>query len=261
MILEMEDSMERMPVLFIGHGSPMNAIEENAFSAQWEKLGPQLPKPEAILAVSAHWFTRGTRVTNAPRPKMVYDMYGFPKALYEVVYPAPGSPHFAERTQALTGAQFDTTWGLDHGSWSVLRRLFPQADVPVFQLSVDSLATVQTHYELGKRLRALRNEGVLILGSGNIVHNLARVAWDQEGGFPWAKEFDSAIRNHILRRNVEGVLQYPKIGASAALAFTTLDHFAPLLYALGAADEQDRITVFNDACVLGSLSMTSYLFA
>lgn len=254
--------MSGMPALFIGHGSPMNAIEDNAFSRQWTELGQRLPKPRAILSVSAHWFTHGTAVNNAAAPKMIYDMYGFPEALYRVTYNAPGAPAFAARTRELLGdaVAFDTSWGLDHGSWSVLRRLFPQADVPVFQLSVDSGASPQEHYAMGRALRPLREEGVLILGSGNIVHNLARVAWNMDGGYPWAETFDRYIKDQVLSRSHDGVINYGQAGESAALAFRGLDHYAPLLYALGASVDNDQITVFNEACVLGSLSMTSFLF-
>lgn len=253
--------MKQMPVLFVGHGSPMNAIEDNVFSAQWKRLGEQLPRPQAILSVSAHWFTEGTRVTDAPAPKMVYDMYGFPDELYKVTYPAPGSPRFAGMVRELLPAQVDNTWGLDHGSWSVLRRLYPQADIPVFQLSVNRQASAAEHFALGQRLRTLREQGVLILGSGNVVHNLAKVNWNMDGGYPWADEFDSYVRDNILLRNFDNVIHYDHAGDIAAIAFPMLDHYAPLLYVLGASDEHDQITVFNDERVLGSLSMTGYLFA
>ena len=254
--------MQKMPVLFIGHGSPMNAIEENRFSAQWKQLPTRIPRPQAILSISAHWFTSGTKVTDSSAPKMIYDMYGFPDELYQVAYNAPGSPHFAAVTKELLKdrVQLDNTWGLDHGSWSVLRHIYPHADVPVFQLSVDRLASAKTHYEIGRKLRTLREQGVLILGSGNIVHNLARVTWDMDGGYHWAEEFDLYIKNRILKRNLEDVIHFERAGTSSALAFSTLDHFAPLLYILGASDENDTVSVFNDSCVLGALSMTSYLF-
>lgn len=253
--------MKRMPVLFVGHGSPMNAIEDNPFTAEWEALGTKLPRPEAILSVSAHWFTPGTRVTDVPAPKMVYDMYGFPDELYQIVYPAPGSSHFAHVSRDLIArrVEIDNTWGIDHGTWSVLHRMFPQADIPVYQLSVDRLATPEEHYQIGRELTALREQGVLIFGSGNVVHNLARVNWDMSGGYAWAEEFDDYIKSNILARNDRDVIDYKKAGG-ASLAFTTLDHFAPLLYTLGASGEEDGVTVFNDACVLGSLSMTGYLF-
>lgn len=254
--------MKRMPIVFVGHGSPMNAIEKNRFTAQWEQLGTRLPKPEAILSISAHWFTPGTKITDSPAPKMIYDMYGFPDELYQITYSAPGSPHFAGVTKELVGdsVQIDNSWGFDHGTWSVLRRLYPDADIPVFQLSVDKLAAVGDYFEIGRSLRELRAQGVLIFGSGNIVHNLAKVNWTMDGGYAWAEEFDHYITHNILNRTIEHVIHYEQAGSSSSLAFSTLDHFAPLLYILGASDENDHITVFNGSCVLGAISMTSYLF-
>ena len=254
--------MKRMPVLFIGHGSPMNAIEENRFSAAWRELGKTLPRPQAILSVSAHWFTAGTKVSDAAKPRLIYDMYGFPDELYQVKYDAPGSPEFAAATKKLLGdkAQFDNSWGLDHGSWSVLRRLFPKADIPVFQLSVDKRISALDHADIGRALRVLREQGVLILGSGNVVHNLSMANGSVEGGYPWAEEFDGYIKRGILGADAGAVIRYEQAGPSAAYAFQTIDHFAPLLYVLGASDEKDTITVLNAACMFGSLSMTSYLF-
>ncbi len=254
--------MSTMPVLFVGHGSPMNAIEHNPFSTQWEQLGERLPRPKAILAVSAHWFTSGTRVNDSPAPQLIYDMYGFPAELYRVAYPAPGAPEVARQARELLGdaARIDNAWGLDHGTWSVLTHMFPKADIPVFQLSVNRNASPAEHLALGRRLRALREQGVLILASGNVVHNLAEARFDREKGFPWAEEFDRYIKQHVISRTFDSVVHYEQAGACAIVAFRTIDHFAPLLYALGASDEKDTITVFNDACVFGALSMTSYLF-
>ncbi len=254
--------MPRMPALFLGHGSPMNAIERNPFSDAWIELRKSLPKPEAILCVSAHWFVRGARINDSPAPKMVYDMYGFPDELYRVQYPAPGSPEFAHKAAKLLGerATFDNSWGLDHGSWSVLRRVFPNANIPVFQISVDAGATPKAHFSLGELLRSLREEGVLILGSGNVVHNLGMADWEFSGGFDWAKAFDEYIQANVLSRSFDHVVDYPRAGSSARLSVPTPDHFAPLLTVLGASEPDDSIRVFNDACVLGSLSMTSYLF-
>jgi len=254
--------MEKMPVLFVGHGSPMNAIEENPFVEEWKMLGRKLPRPKAILAVSAHWFTDGTRVNNAEAPQMVYDMYGFPPALYRIVYGAKGSPHFAHRAAELIGGNtvtFDNSWGLDHGSWSVLHRIFPAADIPVFQLSINGRLSPAGHYQMGRKLRALREEGVLIFGSGNVVHNLATVNLNLPGGYTWAEDFDAYIQENVLKRDDDNVIDYKKAGASALKAFTTIEHFAPLLYVLSAADEADKVSVFNDSCIGGSLSMTSYL--
>lgn len=255
--------MNEMPVLFVGHGSPMNAIEGNRFSDYWKLLGEEIPRPKVILSVSAHWYTSGLRVTDAPSPKMVYDMYGFPEELYQIVYNAPGSPDFAHLTEKLIGGdiKIDNSWGLDHGSWSVLCHMYPKADIPVFQLSVDRLAPAAECYEIGKRLRSLREQGVLIFGSGNVVHNLYRTDWSMEkAGYPWAHEFDDYIKESILDHKPERVINYSGAGASSALAFSTMDHFAPLLYVLGASNQGDRIRVFNNSCVLGSLSMTGYLF-
>lgn len=254
--------MKRMPVLFVGHGSPMNAIETNEFTRQWEALGTKLPRPKAILAVSAHWYTPGTKTTDSPAPKTIYDMYGFPEELYRVVYGAPGEPQLARQTQALITkkVEIDNTWGIDHGTWSVLCRIYPQADIPVFQLSVDKNATAEEHYQIGRELKALREQGVLIFGTGNVVHNLSRVNWNTDGGYPWAEEFDGYVKKSILERSHDNVIHYERAGTAASLSVPMPDHYAPLLYVLGACDEEDGISVFNDACVLGSLSMTSYLF-
>lgn len=252
--------MQRMPVLFVGHGSPMNAIEDNTFTRQWELLGNNLPRPKAILAVSAHWFTAGTRVSDDPSPRTVYDMYGFPEALYRVEYRPAGSPDLAGRMIDLIRRHVtvDNSWGIDHGTWSVLKRIFPKADVPVVQLSVDQGASPADHFRIGQELQTLRNEGILILGSGNVVHNLSMVQWSLDSGYPWAETFDHEIRDRILRGDLDGVLQYQKI-ADAKLAVPYPDHFSPLLYVLGACTPEDHPTVLNDACILGSLSMTSYL--
>ncbi|MGI6239248.1 MAG: 4,5-DOPA dioxygenase extradiol [Christensenellales bacterium] len=254
--------MPKMPTLFIGHGSPMNAIEDNAYAKSWMALGRDLPRPEAILCVSAHWFTGGTRTSDAESPETIYDMYGFPKELYEVVYAAPGSPKFAHATRDLLGGiPIDNSWGLDHGTWSVLRRMYPDADIPVFQLSVDARASTQAHFDMGRKLAPLRDQGVMILGSGNIVHNLRRVDWNVAGGFPWAEAFDDYIKQSILSGDYARVVDYQQAGESAPLAVPTLDHYAPLLYTLGAAREDDAVRVFNDSCSLGSISMTCYQFS
>lgn len=254
--------MDRMPVLFVGHGSPMNAIEQNEFSDRWIALGKELPRPEAILCVSAHWFTRGYRLNNAVVQNMVYDMYGFPDELYRVQYPAPGSPKFARQTKELLGdfVKTDNGWGLDHGAWSVLKRMFPNADIPVFQLSVDASSPLEQHYAVGKLLAPLRERGVLILGSGNVVHNLSKVNWNMEGGYTWAEDFDEYIKTCVLNHQDDDVIHYERAGSSAYYAFPTPDHYAPLLYALGARAQEDATAVFSDECVLGSLSMTSYRF-
>ncbi len=254
--------MVKMPVLFIGHGSPMNAIEENEFTETWADLGATLPRPKAILAVSAHWYTDGTRICDALYPTQIYDMYGFPRELYELKYPVKGSPELAHHTKELLNGkvQFDNRWGIDHGTWSVLCRMYPEADIPVCQLSIDRNAPAVEHYRMGQKLHSLREQGVLILGSGNVVHNLSKINWELEGGYPWAEEFDAYIKKAILSRQYEEVIHYEKAGKAAELSFYTPDHFYPLLNILGALDEKDQGCAYNDSCILGSLSMTSYLF-
>ena len=253
---------KRMPALFIGHGSPMNAIEDNSFSRAWSALGAKLTEPKAILSVSAHWFTRGTKVNDSPKPGMIYDMYGFPEELYQLNYPAPGSPELAYRVRSLVGdsVSIDNNWGLDHGTWSVLHRVFPQASIPVVQLSVNAMLTPAEHYAIGQTLRPLRDEGVLIFGSGNVVHNLSRVDWRMNDGQPWAQEFDQWIHQAIETGDHDSVIHYDRAGEAAQLSVPSMDHFAPLLYVLGASDADDAITTINAECTLGSMSMTSYLF-
>jgi len=252
-----------MPVVFVGHGSPMNAVEENQFSAGWRQMAAALPRPGAILAVSAHWYAGGTLLCADPRPKTVYDMYGFPPELYQATYPAPGSPALAADAAALLGegAQAVSGWGLDHGVWSVLRRMYPAADIPVVPMSVDAGASAGRWFELGRSLRPLRRRGVLILASGNVVHNLGLLDWNRAGGFDWADEFDAWARENILAGRREALCRWQEAGPCAQKAVPTPDHYAPLLYAAGAAEEDDRPTVWNDARTLGSLSMTSYIFA
>ena len=254
--------MKRAPVLFVGHGSPMNALEDNPFTARWKALGEALPRPQAIVAVSAHWFTPGTLVSHTQTNRTIYDMYGFPDALYRMRYDAPGAPELARQTRELLGggATLSDAWGLDHGSWSVLAHLYPKADIPVFQVSVNRDLAPQAQFDLGRALRPLRDENVMIFASGNVVHNLGMVSWDTPGGFGWADEFDLAVRNAVVAREFDRAVAYRALSPSARLAVPTADHYAPLLYALGASDGNDTVTVFNDARVMGSLSMTGYLF-
>ena len=254
----------KMPVLFVGHGSPMNAIEDNSFTRNWEKIAAHISKPEAILSVSAHWYTRGSKIMDTASPRQIYDIYGFPEALYKLIYEPVGATLMAHRTKALVDKeiQIDNTWGIDHGTWSVLCKMYPKADIPVFQLSIDAHADAAAHFKIGQELAALREQGVLILGSGNVVHNLALINWDMEAkGYPWANEFDAYIKDKIVKREYADVINYRNAGSSSTSAFVTPDHFYPLLYVLGASKQEDKLTVFNDACVLGSLSMTCYLFA
>lgn len=254
--------MDRMPALFIGHGSPMNAIENNAFTTGWRSIAAAFRRPRAILCMSAHWYSPGFRVSDAQDPQQIYDMYGFPAALYQLKYPASGSPELGGRVAALPDAAIaiDNTWGIDHGAWSVLCAMYPEAGIPVVMLSVDRRSDAAAHFRLGEAVRRLRDEGVLILGSGNVVHNLSRVDFDLPDGFDWAVSFDAAIRDAVTERRFEDVLDWQSRDLDARLSVPTTDHFLPLPFVLGASDGDDRIGVFNDARVFGSLSMTSFLF-
>jgi 4,5-DOPA dioxygenase extradiol len=252
----------KMPVLFVGHGSPMNAIEDNEFSQTWKSLGKNLPRPKAILAISAHWYVEGTKTSDQSNPRMIYDMYGFPEELYELKYPVIGSADLASQLKNTLGERvsIDNGWGIDHGTWSVLCHMYPEADIPVVQLSIDHQAPASVHYEIGKALGFLREEGVLIMASGNVVHNLALINWQMEGGYPWAHEFDIYIKNNILEGKHDDVIHHERVGESAKKAFYTPDHYFPLLYALGASEPTDDIKVFNEKCLMGSMSMTGYQF-
>jgi 4,5-DOPA dioxygenase extradiol len=252
-----------MPVVFVGHGTPMNAVENNEFTKGWKEIGAAIPKPSAILAISAHWYTEGTRLQTAESPKTIHDFYGFPKELYEIQYPAPGAPKIAERAMKLVGdgAFADNTWGIDHGTWSVLRTMYPDADLPVCQMSINRNLSPNELYETGKKLKSLREENVLIIGSGNVVHNLGMVDFSAHGGYGWADEFDQYIYDGIEAEDFDRVIHYQKAGKCAQYAFPTPEHFDPLLYVLGAADEKDQLSVYNYSRTLGSLSMTSYVFS
>ena len=254
--------MTKIPVLFIGHGSPMNAIEDNQYTKNWEKIASKFPKPKAILSISAHWYTNGSFINDSDNPKMVYDMYGFPDELYNLVYNSKGATELAHLKKDLIkkNVEIDNSWGLDHGTWSVLCKMYPEADIPVYQLSVDATASAETHFQIGKEISSLREQGVLIFGSGNVVHNLGRINWEMDGGELWAVDFDGFIKEKIIRREYEDVINYKNAGESSKLAFVTPDHFYPLLYILGTSKDDDKLSIFNDSCVMGSLSMTSYLF-
>lgn len=258
------DNTELMPVLFLGHGSPMNALEDNEFVQGWKKTGASLPKPAAILCVSAHWETNGTFVTAMPQPQTIHDFGGFPKALFEVQYPAPGSPELAAETKKLvtrTEIGLDQQWGLDHGCWSVVRHLYPDANVPVIQLSLDYNKPPRYHFELARELMALRRKGVLIVGSGNLVHNLRLVAWDKMNtpgfAFDWAQEAREQINGSILSGNFEKLIRYQSQGKAWDMAIPTPDHFLPLLYTLALKQDKEPLRLFNDKAVMGSLTMTS----
>lgn len=254
----------KMPVLFIGHGSPMNAIEDNEFSKRWGQMGKEIPTPKAVVVVSAHWLTKGTMVTAMPNPKTIHDFGGFPQALFDVQYPAPGSPELATEIQKLItnpAVELDHDWGLDHGTWSVVKHMYPNADIPVLQLSVDYYKPAAYHYELAKQLLALRKKGVLIIGSGNMVHNLRMVAWDKlsepEYGFEWALEMNDIFKNKISNGFHKELIQYEKLHKAATLAIPTPDHYYPLLYILALQTDNDKVEFFNDKAVGGSLTMTS----
>jgi len=258
-LAEGPDAEATMPALFIGHGNPMNAVEDTEFSRAWAEVARSMPKPKAVLCISAHWETEGTRVTAMDQPKTIHDFYGFPQALSEMRYPAPGSPDLARMAQQAarrSPIQLDSEWGLDHGAWSVLCRMFPHADVPVVQLSLDQRKTPALHYELGRELRGLRKKGVLIIGSGNIVHNLREIAWE-DSAYDWALEFDDQIKELILSGDHQAIVDYSKLGRSARLAVPTLEHYLPLLYVLGAQDGVDTVKFFAEKVTLGSMSMRS----
>ncbi len=252
-----------MPVLFVGHGSPMNAIEDTEFSRGWRGISGELPKPESILCVSAHWETNGTRVTSTAYPETIHDFGGFPRELYEVVYPAPGSQELAkytENTVRKTKIEPDDKWGLDHGAWSVLRHMYPDADIPVIQLSLDYTKDPAYHYDLAKELSSLRRRGVLIAGSGNIVHNLRMIDWkNKEAGYDWAKEANLKLKNLMLDGDHKSLIEYEKLGREVGLSVPTPEHYLPLLYVLALKEEKESISFFNDKTVMGSISMTSLL--
>ena len=255
---------EKMAALFVGHGSPMNAIEENEFVQGWRETGSSLPRPNAILCISAHWETRGTHVTAMVKPPTIHDFGGFPKALYDVEYPARGSPELAKETKQIiikTEVGLDDKWGLDHGCWSVLKHLYPKADIPVIQLSLDYYQTPQYHYDLAKELTSLRKKGVLIVGSGNIVHNLGMVAWDNLNtagyGYDWALEAKDKMKQFILSGDHKSLIDYKSQGRAFNLSVPTPEHFLPLLYVLALKDQGEKVTIFNDKAVAGSLAMTS----
>jgi len=255
---------EKMPVLFLGHGSPMNAIEENQFVAGFRNLAKTLPQPNAILCISAHWFTKGTKVTAMEMPRTIHDFGGFPKELFAVQYPAQGSPKLAIDTKELllpTEVELDHEWGLDHGAWSVIKHLYPEANVPVIQLSIDYSKSPQYHFELAQQLSALRKKGILIIGSGNIVHNLRLVDFynmDVDNyGFDWAMEAREKVNAYLLDGNFQALIDYEKRGTAVQLAIPTPEHYLPLIYTLGLKEKNEELSLFNDKLLGGSLSMTS----
>lgn len=255
---------DKMPVLFLGHGSPMNAIEENEFVAGFRNIGKTIPKPAAVLCVSAHWETKGTKVTVNKNPRTIHDFGGFPRALFDVQYPAPGNPELAAEirdTINFTDINPDEKWGLDHGAWSVIKHLYPEANVPVIQMSLDYTKLPKYHFELAAELTWLRKKGVLIVGSGNMVHNLGLVAWDKMNidnfMYDWAEEASSKMKGFIIDNDFNSLINYKLMGKAFERAIPTPEHFLPLLYALALKDDTDKITLFNDKAVAGSLTMTS----
>ncbi len=257
------DNTERMPVLFLGHGSPMNAIEENEFVSGFRKVGSEISRPSAVLVISAHWETQGTFVTAMQKPRTIHDFGGFPKALFDVQYPAPGSPELAAETRNLvkkTEVGLDEKWGLDHGAWSVIKHLYPNADVPVIQMSLDYSQSARWHYDLAKELAALRRKGVLIVGSGNMVHNLAMVEWrrlNETFGYDWAIEASEKMKNSILSGDHQPLVNFRSQGKSFDLAIPTPEHYLPLLYTVALQEKGEEVTLFNDRALAGSLTMTS----
>jgi 4,5-DOPA dioxygenase extradiol len=255
---------QTMPALFLGHGSPMNAIEENEFVANFRKIAKEIPKPVAILCVSAHWETRGTFVTAMKNPPTIHDFGGFPKALFDVQYPAPGSPALAQQTKELITSisiGLDDKWGLDHGAWSVIKHLYPNADVPIIQFSIDYTKPPQYHYDLGKQLAALRKKGILIIGSGNIVHNLGLMDWKNihtdNFGFDWAVEANEKMKSFIKSGDHQPLINFKSQGKAFDKAIPSPEHYLPLLYTLALKGENEKVSIFNDKAVAGSLTMTS----
>ena len=265
---ELTGREKKMPVLFMGHGSPMNGIEENEFSKYWANLAKEIPQPEAVLCISAHWLTGGTHVTAMPNPKTIHDFGGFPQELYKIQYPAPGNPGLAREVSSIvknTNVGLNHDWGLDHGTWSVVRHMYPQANIPVIQLSIDFYKPASYHYKLAGELASLREKGILIIGSGNMVHNLRRVDWENMNtpnfGFDWAKEINETFKVRIKKNDHQALIDYQNLGSAAKLAVPTPDHFFPLIYTLGLQDKKDEVEFFNDKYVGGSLTMTSVKYS
>jgi 4,5-DOPA dioxygenase extradiol len=256
------DGRARMPAVFVGHGNPMNAVAQNAFSDGWARLAQSLPRPRAILSISAHWYVPGTRVTANQRPPTIHDFGGFPRALYEIQYPALGAPELARKVRDLLAPApvvLDEGWGLDHGTWSVLVHMVPDASVPVIQLGIDETVPAEEHYQLARRLRPLRDEGVLVLGSGNVVHNLHAYAWGQRtsAAYDWAVRFEARLRTLLVARDFDAVVAYEAMGADAELAAPTPDHFLPLVYVLAQHADDDGVSFPVEGFDGGSVSMLS----
>ena len=261
---DLKEQDQVMPVLFIGHGSPMNGIEDNEFSLRWTQMAKEIPTPKAVLVISAHWFSEGTRITAMDFPETIHDFGGFPKALFDVQYKAPGNPALAMETVSLIHSAHvtpDHDWGLDHGTWTVVRHMYPEAKIPVLQLSIDYRKGPQYHFELAKELQSLRKKGVLIIGSGNMVHNLGMVAWNKMNepgyGYDWALKMNDIFKQHISTGDFQPLIHYESLGKESRLAIPTPEHYLPLLYSLGLKGNKDEVSFFNDKAVAGSLTMTS----
>lgn len=258
---ELKRQSTRMPVLFLGHGSPMNALEENEFVQGFRNAAKSIQKPEAIIVISAHWETYGTKVTAMSHPKTIHDFGGFPKELYQIQYPAPGMPKLAEMIHNDNNSiALDHDWGLDHGAWTVIKHMYPDAEIPIVEVSLDRLKTPQEHYDLAKQLKKYREKGVLIIGSGNIIHNLRMIEWSKLNDFyayDWAIEVDEKVKNFIHNHDHKSLINYKNLGSAFDLAIPTADHYLPLIYTLGMQDSKDDIKLFNDKPLGGSLSMTS----
>lgn len=264
---ELKTDGQLMPVLFIGHGSPMNGIENNLFSNNWKQLAKEIPTPKAVLVISAHWLSKGTRITAMDFPPTIHDFGGFPKELFDVQYPAPGNPQLAKETASIitsTQVELDHDWGLDHGTWTIVRHMYPEANIPVLQLGIDYTKPPQYHYDLAKELYQLRKKGVLIFGSGNMVHNLRMVAWDKidesEYGYDWAIEMNEKFKMLIANDDHNRLINYRQLGKEALLSIPTPEHYLPLLYTLGLKGKNETASFFNDKAVGGSLTMTSVQF-
>ncbi|WAC41835.1 4,5-DOPA dioxygenase extradiol [Pedobacter sp. SL55] len=253
---------EIMPVLFMGHGSPMNGIEVNEFSTGWANMAKSITQPTAVLVVSAHWFTRGTKITAMDFPPTIHDFGGFPQALFNVQYPAPGNPELAKETAGLitsTAVELNHDWGLDHGAWTVVKHMCPNANIPVLQLSIDCTKGAQYHYNLAKEISALRKKGVLILASGNMVHNLRMVSWEMinGGGYDWALEANHKFKSAIIHKDHHSLINFEQMGSEVRLSIPTPEHYLPLMYTLGLQGDKEEALLFNDKAVGGSLTMTS----
>lgn len=251
--------MALYPALFIGHGNPMNALETNEFSLEWEQLGAKLQQPKSIVCISAHWTTQEPMITTMDEPRTIHDFYGFPDELGQVQYPAPGNPMLAQEICRHTHNKIkpDVRWGLDHGTWSILKQMFPDAEIPVIQLSISNNLTPKEHFDLGEQLKYLRTQNVLVLGSGNIVHNLDKIKWADEA-FPWAEEFDEIVKQKITGRHFDALINYDKL-PHASLTIPTPEHYLPMLYILGMTNPHSNISFFCENVTMGAISMTSFM--